>query len=185
MEKLRMAMKEVQDEARYEHTLGVAYTAACLAVLNGVDSRKAVRAGLLHDCAKCIDDAEQIALCEQYGIAISAFERRNPFLLHAKLGAFVAKKEYGEQDEDILNAIRNHTTGRADMSMLEKIIFVADYIEPGRNKASGLYEIRKLAYENVEHAMVRILQDTLVYLERKGAEIDEATRTTLEFYTRR
>lgn len=184
MEDLRMAMKSIQDEPRYEHTLGVAYTAACLAGLYGVDTGKALRAGLLHDCAKCIDAAGKISLCKGYGIAISEIEMRNPSLLHAKLGAKLAADRYNEKDEDVLSAIENHTTGRAGMSMLEKIIFVADYIEPGRDKAPDLYEVRKLAFGNIDKALVKILQDTLEYLKRKGDEIDPATKRTLEYYNR-
>lgn len=186
MEDLRMAMKSAQDELRYEHTLGVAYTAACLAGLYGVDARKALRAGLLHDCAKCISSANTISLCKEYGIAISDVEMRNPSaLLHAKLGAKLAFDKYNEKDEDVLNAIENHTTGRPEMSMLEKIIFVADYIEPGRDKAPDLYEVRRLAFSDIDKALIKILQDTLGYLSRKGGEIDPATKKTLEYYRRR
>ena len=182
MEDLRKAMKKAQDDERYEHTLGVAYTAACLATLYDVDVKKATIAGLLHDCAKCIDSDKKLSLCEKYSMEVSDIERRNPSLLHAKLGARLAKEKYDEKDEDILNAIENHTTGRADMSILEKIIFVADYIEPGRNKAPDLYEVRKMAFSDIDKALVKILQDTLAYLERKGEEIDPATRATLDYY---
>lgn len=183
MEELRARMREVQDDARYEHTLAVAYTAACLATLYGADTKKALIAGLLHDCAKCIPHAEQLRMCEEYGIELSEVEKRNHSLLHAKLGAFLAKEKYGIADEEILNAIQYHTTGRGGMSMLEKIIFVADYIEPGRNKASHLLKIRQLAFQDIDSALVNILEDTLVYLEEKGDAIDPATKSTLAYYT--
>ena len=97
MEDLRLAMKRVQDASRYEHTLGVAYTAACLAGVYGIDTRKAIRAGLLHDCAKCMSDLETISLCKEYGIVISEVEMRNPSaLLHGKLGAKLAFDKYNE-----------------------------------------------------------------------------------------
>ena len=182
MEDLRKAMKKVQDDERYEHTLGVAYTAACLATLYDVDVEKATTAGLLHDCAKCMDSNKKLSLCKKYGIEVSDIEKRNPSLLHAKLGARLAREKYDEKDKDVLNAIENHTTGRENMSMLEKIIFVADYIEPGRNKAPDLYEVRKMAFSDIDKALVKILQDTLMYLERKGEEIDPATRVTLDYY---
>ena len=182
MEDLRKAMKKVQDKERYEHTLSVAYTAACLATLNGVDTEKALRAGLLHDCAICISSEQKLSLCKKYGIEVSALEKRNPSLLHAKLGAKLAKEKYDEKDEDVLNAITNHTTGRADMSMLEKIIFIADYIEPNRSKAPNLLEIRKMAFCDIDMALVKILQDTLKYLESTGSEIDPGTGETLEYY---
>ncbi len=182
MEDLRKAMKKVQDKERYEHTLGVAYTAACLAAINGVDTEKAITAGLLHDCAKCISNERKLSLCKKYDVEVSALEKRNPSLLHARLGARLAEEKYEEKDQDILNAIANHTTGRADMSMLEKIIFIADYIEPNRNKAPNLYEIRKLAFVDVDAALIRILQDTLSYLDSSEAEIDPRTRETLTYY---
>lgn len=182
MENLRNAMKKVLKTERYEHTLAVAYTAACLAAIYGVDVQKALRAGLLHDCAKCISSEETLMLCEKYHLATSDLERRNPFLLHAKLGAALAADIYGECDADILNAVMNHTTGRTNMSTLEKIIFVADYIEPGRNKAPNLLSIRKMAFADIDAAVIKILQDTLVYLEKSGGEIDPGTKETLDFY---
>ncbi len=182
MEELRKAMKKVQDDDRYEHTLSVAYTAACMAALYDVDVEKALRAGFLHDCAKCIDSDKKISLCKKYKIQISELEMRNPSLLHAKLGAVLAKEKYKEKDEDVLNAIANHTTGRPGMSTLEKIIFIADYMEPGRNKATNLYEVRKLAFTNLDKTLVKILQDTLEYLIYKGEEIDPGTKATLDYY---
>ena len=182
IDELRDDMKKIQDAERYEHTLGVAYTAASLAVLNGVDSRKALIAGLLHDCAKCIPSQEKIDLCKSYGISMTKLEERNPFLLHAKLGARLAKENYYENDDDILNAIENHTTGRANMSILEKIVFIADYIEPNRNKAPNLLQIRRMAYNDIDQALVMILQDTLNYLEQTGNEVDPGTKETLMFY---
>ena len=184
MEDLRVTMRMNLGKERYEHTLGVAYTAACLAGLYGVDTGKALRAGLLHDCAKCFDSESILYLCKKYGISISEVERRNPIaLLHSKVGAKYAADEYGEKDEEVLAAIEHHTTGRPHMSMLEKIIFVADYMEPGRDIAPNLYEIRKLAFSDIDKALVKILQDTLEYLSSKNKEIDPATKRTLEYYS--
>lgn len=183
MEELRARMREVQDDARYEHTLAVAYTAACLASLYGADTNKALIAGLLHDCAKCIPHIEQLRMCEEYGIDLNETEKKNHALLHAKLGAYLAKEKYGVADEEILSAIQYHTTGRGGMSMLEKIIFVADYIEPGRRKAANLLQIRRMAFQNIDSALIKILKDTLIYLEDKGDMIDSATRSTLAYYT--
>lgn len=182
MERLRNAMKEVQDPDRYEHTLGVAYTAACLASLYGADIQKAMTAGLLHDCAKCVSSQEKLFLCEKYGISVSETKKRKPSLLHDELGAKLAEVEYGVSDEDILNAIRHHTTGRPNMSLLEKIVFTADYIEPGRSRAKHLHQIRTQAFSDLDRAIVTILQDTLEYLEKRGEEILPETRKTLEYY---
>ncbi|MCD7818938.1 MAG: bis(5'-nucleosyl)-tetraphosphatase (symmetrical) YqeK [Lachnospiraceae bacterium] len=182
LKKLRKKMKKVMDDERYEHTLSVAYTAANLAAVHGADVEKALRAGMLHDCAKCLTDSEKLTLCEKFHINISAVERRNPSLLHAELGAKLAKDLYEETDKDVLNAISSHTTGRPGMSLLEKIIFVADYIEPGRNKAPNLKQIRKLAYDDIDLAVIQILQDTMDYLVKTKSDIHPGTQRTLEYY---
>lgn len=175
-------MEKVQDRKRFEHTLGVEYTAAALAMCHEASVADARIAGLLHDCAKCLSDGGQLSVCEKSGIPVSELERRNPFLLHAKVGAYLARKKYGVEKEDILNAILYHTTGREGMSLLEKIIFVADYIEPGRKKAPNLEEIRRLAFRNLDEAMIKILEDTLSYLDGSGGEVDPMTETTLRYY---
>ena len=138
--KIRKKLKDELSKSRYEHTLGVEFTSAAMAMKFGADIEKAQLAGLLHDCAKCIDDEEKLDECKKYGVDISDVERRNPFLIHSKLGAVYAKEKYGVDDEEILSAITYHTTGRPDMSFIEKIVFIADYIEPGRNKAKNLVE---------------------------------------------
>lgn len=183
MKKLRKEMQKVQGEKRYEHTLGVAYTAAALAMCYNADVKNAQLAGMLHDCAKCLSDEKRLSICKKYGIPMTDVEKRNPFLLHAKAGAYLAEKKYGIEDRDILNAIQYHTTGRPDMSLLEKIVFVADYIEPGRKQAPNLPEIRQLAFQDLDKAMVRILEDTVQYLEQGGGEIDPATEETLRYYS--
>ena len=103
-------------------------------------------------------------------------------LLHAKVGAVYAKDKYGVEDEDILNAITYHTTGRPAMSLLEKIVFIADYIEPYRDPLLNLDEIRKIAYENLDQAIVMISENTLDYLKDIGVAIDTMTNETYEYY---
>ena len=103
--KLKKAMRETLDSNRYEHTIGVAYTAASLAMRYQYDMDKAFVAGLLHDCAKCIDNKEKLRMCKKNGIEITEIEERNPFLLHAKLGSFLAQNEYKIDDSEILDAI--------------------------------------------------------------------------------
>ena len=147
---LQKQMKEELQGDRYEHTLGVMYTAEALAMRYGVDMTKAAVAGLLHDCAKCIPNAQKLKLCKKHDIEISELEKNNPSLLHAKLGAYMAKMVYGVNDEEILSAIRWHTTGKPDMSMLDIIIYMADYIEPNRDKAPNLKEIRNYWLRNIE-----------------------------------
>ena len=180
--KLRKKVKDVMTKARYEHTLGVEFTAASLAMRYGVDIDKAEIAGLLHDCAKCIDDEDKFDDCKKYKIELTDVEKRNPFLIHSKLGAVYANKLYGIDDEEVISAIRFHTTGKPDMTLLEKIIFIADYIEPGRDKAPNLKEIRQMAFIDIYEAMYMILKDTLDYLDKGEGEKDELTKETFLYY---
>ena len=178
-------MEKTLDPHRYEHTLGVAYTAACLAMIYQEDVVKAETAGLLHDCAKCMTNEERIEICHKHHLEITEAEEANPVLLHAKVGSYLASKKFEVQDEDILNAILNHTTGRPGMSMLEKIIYIADYIEPGRKQAPNLPAIRKTAFQDLDKALLMILEDTLQYLHSIQGMIDPMTQTTYDYYCTR
>lgn len=182
LKKITRAMEKSLDAKRFTHTLGVEYTAAALAMRYDVSIKNAQLAGLLHDCAKCMSDKKRLAVCERHNISITELEKRNPFLLHAKVGSFLAMDKYHVQDKDVINAILNHTTGRPGMSTLEKIIFVADYIEPGRKQAPNLDEVRKLAFMDLDRALVKILADTLTYLKDGAGEIDPMTQKTYEYY---
>ncbi|MBQ9140469.1 MAG: bis(5'-nucleosyl)-tetraphosphatase (symmetrical) YqeK [Lachnospiraceae bacterium] len=175
-------MEKELDGKRYEHTLGVAYTAAALAMRYDVDIEAAIVAGLLHDCAKCLSDEKKLSICEKHHLNVSDVERKNPSLLHAKVGGFLAMEEYHIEDIDIINAILNHTTGRPGMSELEKIIFIADYMEPGRKNAPNLTLIRKLVYLDLDKALLKILEDTLAYLKESKQEVDLMTQKTYDFY---
>lgn len=175
-------MEKTLDPKRFEHTLGVAYTAAALAMRYGGDVLKAETAGMLHDCAKCMSNEKRLSICEKHNISVNEIERRNPFLLHAKVGSYIAMQKFDISDSDIINAILNHTTGRPDMSLLEKIIYIADYIEPGRKQAPNLMLIRKLAFIDLDEALFKILGDTLVYLNTVNGDIDPMTQKTYEFY---
>ena len=179
---IRKKIKKVQDKERYEHTKGVMYTAGCLAMAHGCNLEQAMLAGLLHDCAKCIPNDEKISLCEKNHLIITPIERENPYLLHAKLGALLAETEYEVTDPSILHAIKVHTTGEPDMSILDKVIYIADYIEPNRDKAPNLNKVRKIAFHDLDACMAEILHDTLVYLTGKKGSIDPATQITYEFY---
>lgn len=183
--KLRKAMEKNLEPKRYEHTLSVAYTAANLAMVYGENTDKALVAGLLHDCAKCMSHSKQIAVCTKNHMQLSEAElAKNSPLIHAKAGSILAKAKYQIKDKDILNAICYHTTGRPDMSRLEKIVYIADYIEPGRKHAENLPEIRRLAYHDLDAAMRNILSDTLTYLAHKGGQIDPMTQKTYDFYVK-
>lgn len=185
LKKIKKKLKNELDESRYEHTIGVMDTAACLAMRYGADLTQALVAGLLHDCAKCIPNDKKLKLCRKNGIEVTPFEEKAPFLLHAKLGAWMAEHEYHVSDPAILSAIACHTTGKTDMSLLDKIVFIADYIEPGRNKAPGLPEIRRLSFTDIDQALIRILSDTLDYLASSNDPIDPATQNVLDYYLRR
>ncbi len=180
--KLRKAMEKELDAKRFEHTLGVAYTAASLAMVYDIDLNKAIVAGLLHDCAKCLSDEKRISICEKKKIEITKVEYEKPSLLHAKVGMYLAKKDYDIDDEDILNAILYHTTGRPGMSMLEKIIYIADYIEPGRKQLPKMSEIRKAAFQNIDEALVLSMEGTLSYLQDTNEVIDPVTQATYDYY---
>lgn len=175
-------LKKELDKERFTHTMGVMYTAAALAMAHGGDMDQALYAGLLHDCAKCIPNEEKLSLCEKYQISISDAERKSPSLLHAKLGAYFAKSIYGIEDEEILHAIKVHTTGEPGMNLLDKIIYIADYIEPNRDQAPNLTAVRKLAFQDLDKTMEKILSDTLQYLTEKGGEIDPLTNETYQYF---
>lgn len=175
-------LKQSLDKYRYDHTIGVMHTAACLAMKYDADIRQAMIAGMLHDCAKCIPTAQKLGLCKIYDIEVSEAEKANPGLLHAKLGAYLAKSEYGIEDEEIIHAISVHTTGCPEMTLLDKILYIADYIEPGRKDAANLPVVRKLAFCDLDACLYQILQDSLEYLKQKDCVIDSMTEQTFVYY---
>ena len=173
--------KDLTDD-RYEHTIGVADTAFALALRYGADAENAYIAGLLHDCAKCFSNDKKFELCKKYGVELTQVEKDNPFLIHAKLGAVIAKEKYGIDDPEIQSAIAYHTTGKPGMTLLEKIIFSADYIEPGRKDIPGLKEIRECIFEDLDKAILLIYEGTLNHLKNKDQVIDDTSREAYEFY---
>ena len=180
--KMENKLRKYLDEGRYQHTMGVMYTAASLAMVHDYDILDAQVAGLLHDCAKCIPNKKKIRICEQRGVPITEFEKEHPFLIHAKLGAYLAEKKYDVFDPAILTAITYHTTGRPGMNKLEKIIYIADYIEPLRDKAPNLPQIRKTAFRDLDECMYEILRDSVEYLEANPKDLDETTVYAFEYY---
>ena len=178
-------IREMEKElgyGRFIHSLGVADIAAGLAMRYGIDQDRAFLAGILHDCAKCMSLSKMRKVCEKAGMELSSFERESTALLHSKAGCVLARTRYGVTDEDLLNAIAYHTTGRPAMSLLEKIIFTSDYIEPGRDTAPHLATIRRMAFENIDACVLEILRDTLAYLETGNGEVDPMTKETFEYY---
>ncbi|MBR2404010.1 MAG: bis(5'-nucleosyl)-tetraphosphatase (symmetrical) YqeK [Lachnospiraceae bacterium] len=181
-QEMKKKLKKALDKERYEHTKGVMYTAASMAMAHGYSIEQSMIAGLLHDCAKCIPNDEKLTLCEKHQILVTSAETENPSLLHSKLGALLAELEYDITDPEILHAIKVHTTGEPGMSVLDKIIFIADYIEPGRDKAPNLDKVRKIAFVDLNACMAQILRDTLIYLKQGNEVIDPTTEMTYEFY---
>jgi len=152
---------------RFEHSLGVKRTAVLLAKQYKVDERKANLAGLIHDCAKSLSDKEIIDLVTAEGLKISKVCFKSPQIMHGLAGSIVARNVFKVKDEEILNAVTYHTTGRKNMTTLEKIIFLADFIEPGRN-FFGVETLRALAYKDLERALFLALNNTINYVITKG-----------------
>lgn len=181
MELITSKLHSVLTPKRYIHTLGVAQESLQLAKRYGIDPDKAYMAGLLHDCAKCLTDEEKLELCEKYELELDDILKSQPDLTHSFLGAKIAEKEYGIKDKEILNAISYHTTGRPNMSMLEKIIFIADYIEPNRDYFEGLAKARELAYKNIDEAVIYALESTIKYNKSKKRLIHPLGTAALEY----
>lgn len=184
IETMREKLQSALSVKRYIHTMGVAEEAVKLAEIYGTqkDQQKAKVAGLLHDCAKDYPEEMRLRFCREYKVPLDEIMQKQTDLIHPFLGAEVAKREYLVDDEEILDAIRYHTTGRANMSLLEKIIFIADYIEPNREKFEGLEEARRLAYLDLDMAMRYILEETIAYVDRRGRLLHPLSREALEYY---
>ncbi|MBQ6469706.1 MAG: bis(5'-nucleosyl)-tetraphosphatase (symmetrical) YqeK [Lachnospiraceae bacterium] len=182
MDEIDEALRKILPRKRYRHSQGVRFTSAALAMAHGADIAKAELAGLLHDCAKSMTDKELYRTCRKNNIALSESEERNPALIHAKAGAFFSRERYKIDDEEVISAIRYHTTGRAGMTDLEKIVFTADYIEPMRFKSVHLPEIRKTAFSDLDECVYMILDDTLNYLANSTKDIDKTTAEAYNFY---
>ena len=177
MEQLEQVVISLLKPNRVAHVLGCRDTAVELARHWGADETDAARAGILHDITKAIDGPLQLTLCEAYGKMLSDFSRRYPKTLHALTGSLVAKRIFGE-NEAVVSAIEHHTTGKADMNLLEKIIYVADYMEPNRD-FPGVERLRELAYTDMDAALKLGLEMTLEHLKRQGAEVSPASRDAL------
>lgn len=165
---------------RIPHVAGCEQEASKLALRWGEDPGDAAEAGILHDITKKLSMDEQLILAEKYGIVFDKFERENIKLTHAITGAALSKELFGVP-ERIYSAIRWHTTGRADMTLLEKIIYIADYIEPTRD-FEGVERLRQLAYEDIDSAMALGLRMSLEELRQSGIEPHGATVSALAWY---
>ena len=183
MAELEEVVTALLKPSRVPHVLGCRDTAIALARLWGADEVDAGRAGLLHDITKALDGPCQLTLAEEYGIILDEFSQKNPKTLHALTGSLVAKWVF-EENEAVVQAIRHHTTGKADMNLLEKIIYVADYMEPNRD-FPGVEKLRELAYTDLDAALKLGLEMTLELLNKQGSEVSPESREALAWLNRK
>lgn len=183
MDALEQVVVKLLNPNRVAHVLGCRDTALALAKRWGANETDAARAGLLHDITKALDGPLQLTLCSAYGKILNDFSRKYPKTLHALTGALVAERIFGE-NEAVVSAICHHTTGRADMTLLEKIVYVADYIEPNRTIA-GVDRLRALAFTDLDAALKLGLEMTLAHLKQQGSEVSPESREALRFLRKR
>ena len=182
----RKKLKKSLSPSRYTHSLGVAFTAACMAMRWDISlMEQAYLAGLVHDAAKCLTDEEKLQLAAGCGIEPNEFEREAPGLLHAPLGAVLAERDYGVTDPGILSAIRLHTLGRPAMTTLETIIYVSDYAEPDRPDTPAFREIREAIFRDLDLAAYLTAKTAVEFTLSKGQGVDPRSLETMEYYRKR
>jgi predicted HD superfamily hydrolase involved in NAD metabolism len=165
---------------RYQHTLGVVETSILLARRYGADPLKAEIAAIFHDYAKFRDLDEMIQIIQSVESIPNDLLNYDKELYHAPVGAFLVQSEVGIEDKEVLDAIRFHTTGRPNMSLLEKVVCLADYIEPGRH-FPGVEEVRELAQKDLNQALARSLHNTILFLEKRTQVVYPLTREAYKF----
>lgn len=176
-QQLEQAVTRLLKPKRVPHVLGCRDTAVALAERWDADPVDAARAALLHDVTKALDGPLQLTLCKAYGIILDNFSVQNPKTLHALTGSLVAERIFGENSA-VVSAIRSHTTGKRAMNTLEKIIYVADYMEPNRD-FPGVEQLRSLAFTDLDGALKLGLEMTLAVLQKEGKEISPESRQAL------
>ena len=179
-ERLQEISLSLHNEGRKAHVLGTADTAAALAERWGADPIIARRAGILHDITKALSGKEQLHLCHKYGMILTVLQQENPKLLHAKTGAIVARDIFGEPEE-IFDAIWWHTTGRAEMTLLEKILYIADYMEPNR-RFPGVEHLRELTWKNLDAAVFCGLDQAVAHVRNQGMPLDTDSLAAWNYY---
>lgn len=179
-EEIREFVRNKTDKKRYKHSVATANEALSLARRYGADEDKAYIAGLLHDIAKGLEADDLINIVNQSGLEVDEYELKNPELMHGKAGAAIACKELGICDEEILSAIRWHTTGRENMPLLEKIIYIADIIEPGRD-FDETDTLRRAAYYDIDSAMLQGLEHVMRFVKIKGFSLHPKSMEAYEY----
>ena len=182
-EELRPIALSYLKPKRMPHVLGTEQEAVRLAERYGADVTKARIAALLHDCTKKLDMDEQLALCKKYRIPLDELERKALKLLHSKTGAAIARDVFAV-DDDVYNAIMYHTTGKPDMTLLEKIIYLADYIEPTRD-FPGVEALRRTVYEDLDRGLLMGLTMTIDEMEEMGNPVHHMTRDARDYLMKR
>lgn len=175
IDKIYSELKRRLKPSRYEHTLGVCKTAMELARIHGADEHKAELAALLHDIAKYESDETMLSFANEAGIELEEAYKASPNLLHGQYAAYLAKNEFGIEDYEILSAISCHTAGKANMSLLDKIIFIADIAEPGRRIFPGIKDIRASMQNNISRAMILAITSSVKYVMEKEQLIIKET----------
>ncbi|MCY6484276.1 bis(5'-nucleosyl)-tetraphosphatase (symmetrical) YqeK [Clostridium aestuarii] len=160
-------LKRNLKDKRFKHSLSVRDTAVKLAEIYGANVEKAKIAGLVHDCGKYVKNDEMLNIAEKYGYNINEVCLGNSNILHGVVGAYIAKNTMGIEDNEVLDAVVYHTTARRNMTLLDKIIYIADYIEPLRS-FPGVERVRKVTYENLNEGLIMCFDNTIKYVVDKG-----------------
>ena len=186
VEDIENDLKSTLKPSRFEHSINVAKTAVNMANAFGINPNQAYLAGILHDCAKNLSNEELLDICQKHDEPLSDIELSKPqYLLHQIAGVHVAKEKYHVYDNEILDAIRYHTTGKADMTLLEKIIFSADYIEPGRFRQPRLDYLREISTKDIDLLIRCILEDMLEYFKANNEEVEQKTLDAYNYYVKK
>ena len=179
---IKNILKQMLDEKRFAHTVAVCEAAVTLAELFGADRKKAYLAALLHDCARGLDTEQQMMYCEENNIELDDYMKNDINPVHALIGTDMAKKRFGVDDKEILDAIFRHAVGCEDMTLLDKIVFIADGIEPNRN-GNDADKARKAAEKDLDKALVSVMRIKTYYL--RGKPMHPNSIKMLEKYKRK
>lgn len=182
LEALQEKLKTMLTPERYKHSLGVMETAEEMARRFGVDETKARLAGLLHDCAKDIDKKEMVPMCQRLGVVLDDVKREQKSLIHADLGAALLEPEFGISDPEIFSAVKYHTLGREGMTDLEKILYLADVIEPYRKPYPGIEDLRRLCKHNLNVAMLFAVERAIDYVCHRHRKLHSQTLATQQYF---
>jgi len=179
--KIIQKLRNLLGPSRFRHSLRVREKVLHLSQFHNVDRKKAGIAGLLHDVSRSMDRKGLLKLAEKIKMKIDPIARIEPKLLHAPLSAYIARKEFGIRDRQILKAISSHTLGRKNMTMLEKIVYVSDHVEEGRSHAGVAYA-RRLAEIDIDQAVVAISSSMIKYLLGNDLPVHPMTVEVRNYY---